>query len=720
MSQRRKTITTGTSQQDIQELRCQIINIANDQNVLYDAQNDLAEMVSNLEEEVKKRMDEILLAVSDLKESLAPMLLSRALSNTSHSSLQNLNTLFSEASATSAASLFARRQTYTKNVIPAPRKTAISKGKRALIRDKIMKEHVIDKVIKSGQNRDLSDAQCEAIYNTMVGERKVALDALVKRLLQKMAVEAEGASIDLSQAKIYWGAIDDSEKSIAIHSFSKSVSERCFYNLYLCEDNWAAVHILCEGWNNRKGMLVPRNMLDNLIMESEIQPNSSAPEAQLSSLAPDVDSTSVEQSETNSSASKDTYQTLLGSLPDIPQNTIARALLQSILENETTSTDPSTRNRTSILDYESCHNSLEDHMRYWKGGKSLLFKTLLSCVRSQDHIALPVASSSIAAILLPGGRTAHTCFKIPIDADKTAICNLPLGGTHAYLIRQASLIIWDEAVMCGKWNFQAVDKALCDIMGATDSALANVPFSGKVAAFGSDFQQLLPVIKKETRSKIVANCISATTFWRHLIDITDTTALIDAIYPTIREPNPQPEHFSNHTILASTNADIDEINNYAFELFPGDTRQYLSTDHIIDADDPDVAAASSIPPHALNLKVGMPLILLRNLNPDAGLCNGTKVFVTALLDHSIVVKRIGIGHNGEEHYIPRINICTTEEEYPFILSCRQFPVRPAFSMTIHKSQGQLLTHIGIHLQEPVFIHSQLYVALSRATDPNCY
>ncbi|KAG2217357.1 hypothetical protein INT45_010289 [Circinella minor] len=283
MSQRRKTTTTGTSQQDIQELRRQIINIADDQNVLYDAQNDLAEMVSNLEEEVKKRMDEILLAVSNLKESLAPTLLSRALSNTSQSSLQNPDTLFSEASATSAASLFARRQTYTENVIPAPRKTAISKGKRALVRDKIMKEHVIDKVIKSGQNRDLSDAQCEAIYNTMVAE-------------------AEGAGIDLSQAKIYWGAIDDSEKSIAIHSFSKSVSERCFYDLYLCEDNWAAVHMLCEGWNNRKGMLVPRN---------EIQPNSSAPEAQLSSLAPDVDSTSVEQSETNSSASKDTCQTLL-------------------------------------------------------------------------------------------------------------------------------------------------------------------------------------------------------------------------------------------------------------------------------------------------------------------------------------------------------------------------------------------------------------------------
>ena len=92
----------------------------------------------------------------------------------------------------------------------------------------------------------------------MVGEWKVALDSLAKRLLQKIAPEAEEAGIDLSQAKIYRGAIDDDETSIAIHSFSKAVSERCFYDLYLCEDNWAAVHMLCEGWNNRKGMLVPR------------------------------------------------------------------------------------------------------------------------------------------------------------------------------------------------------------------------------------------------------------------------------------------------------------------------------------------------------------------------------------------------------------------------------------------------------------------------------
>ena len=87
-------------------------------------------------------------------------------------------------------------------------------------------------------------------------------------------------------------------------------------------------------------------------------------------------------------------------------------------------------------------------------------------------------------------------------------------------------------------------------------------------------------------------------------------------------------------------------------------------------------------------------------------------------DPCVGVKIIDQGHTGEEHIIPRIHMCTQENDYPFILCRRQFPVRPAFAMTIHKSQGQTLDTVGIRLQDPIFAHGQLYVALSRATNPN--
>jgi len=55
---------------------------------------------------------------------------------------------------------------------------------------------------------------------------------------------------------------------------------------------------------------------------------------------------------------------------------------------------------------------------------------------------------------------------------------------------------------------------------------------------------------------------------------------------------------------------------------------------------------------------------------------------------------------------------------PFEFKRLQFPVRPAFAMTINKAQGQSLSVAGIDLTEPCFSHGQLYVALSRVGTPD--
>ena len=68
--------------------------------------------------------------------------------------------------------------------------------------------------------------------------------------------------------------------------------------------------------------------------------------------------------------------------------------------------------------------------------------------------------------------------------------------------------------------------------------------------------------------------------------------------------------------------------------------------------------------------------------------------------------------------IARITFIPKPHEYPFEWQRRQFPVRPAFAITINKSQGQTLKHAGVWLRGDVFTHGQLYVACSRVSTPD--
>jgi hypothetical protein len=77
---------------------------------------------------------------------------------------------------------------------------------------------------------------------------------------------------------------------------------------------------------------------------------------------------------------------------------------------------------------------------------------------------LVVASSGIASLLLLGGRTAHSRFKIPIDLHDESTCNITQQMKVAELVRKVDLIIWDEAPMMHRRAFEVVDRTLCDLM----------------------------------------------------------------------------------------------------------------------------------------------------------------------------------------------------------------------------------------------------------------
>lgn len=110
------------------------------------------------------------------------------------------------------------------------------------------------------------------------------------------------------------------------------------------------------------------------------------------------------------------------------------------------------------------------------------------------------------------------------------------------------------------------------------------------------------------------------------------------------------------------------------------------------------------------------------MNPRHHLCNGTWLIVCGL-HNKFIEADILLDKEVPPAYhkvmIPRIPLDVSEDSScPFRFRHIQFPVKPAFAMTINKSQGQTLAGVGLYIPRPVFGHGQLYVALSRCSDPN--
>nr|XP_016437870.1 PREDICTED: uncharacterized protein LOC107763877 [Nicotiana tabacum] len=96
-------------------------------------------------------------------------------------------------------------------------------------------------------------------------------------------------------------------------------------------------------------------------------------------------------------------------------------------------------------------------------GKTFLYRALLANIRSKGFIALATASSDVAVSILPGGRTAHSRFKISI-IDENFTCNISKQIALATLIQDSKLIVWDEASMAKKKMIEAFDTLLKDLM----------------------------------------------------------------------------------------------------------------------------------------------------------------------------------------------------------------------------------------------------------------
>jgi ATP-dependent DNA helicase PIF1 len=113
------------------------------------------------------------------------------------------------------------------------------------------------------------------------------------------------------------------------------------------------------------------------------------------------------------------------------------------------------------------------------------------------------------------------------------------------------------------------------------------------------------------------------------------------------------------------------------------------------------------PPHELRIKKNCLVILLRNLDPHNGLCNGTRLVVRGFGNNLIDAEIVNSQHAGKRVFLPRIPMSPSEDvTLPFKLKRKQFPIRLSFTMTINKAQGQTIPIVEVYLPKPVFYHGQ--------------
>ncbi|KAI5418425.1 hypothetical protein KIW84_042890 [Lathyrus oleraceus] len=191
-------------------------------------------------------------------------------------------------------------------------------------------------------------------------------------------------------------------------------------------------------------------------------------------------------------------------LPSLPSNTIDRGAIPSIIQEELAIDIPNEDiesvaklNNDQMIAFNTIMNVIvQKHSGVFfvdgpgGTGKTFLYRTLMAILRSKGEIVLATASSGIAATLLPGGRTAHSQFKIPIDIQPSSICGIQKQKDLENLIRVVAAIIWDETPLTNKNCLEALDRSLQDICSN------NAPFSGKVLIMGRGFLSSSSCCKK--------------------------------------------------------------------------------------------------------------------------------------------------------------------------------------------------------------------------------
>jgi hypothetical protein len=376
-------------------------------------------------------------------------------------------------------------------------------------------------------------------------------------------------------------------------------------------------------------------------------------------------------------------------------------------------------------------------------GKTLFVKHAVQRLHDVGCNSICVAASCLAATLLPSGKTAHAAFKIPIRCDNDSYCNWDADFIRR--MRNARVIFWDEVSMVSRYVAETVDRSFRRLMEN------DLMFGGKVFVFLGDFRQLPPVVRggrgehqslqstgwfqraafiqftQNFRSTDPSYAAALEMIGDGEIDCVDiplgcvASSLDDAIQKVYGSNIIDPSNTAN-MILAFTLNECAIVNDRVFEMIPELPTIADAVDDLSECKSPDEYPAEyvaslhihGIPPAHLQLKIGARYMVTRNLNPP-NICNGVLAELMSCTRYNCTMRLLSGPGQGSVVQLPRCSFYVAYEHsgLPFNFRRRQFPISPAYCVTVHKSQGQTLRKIGIVADVDAFAHGLVYVGNSR-------
>lgn len=326
-------------------------------------------------------------------------------------------------------------------------------------------------------------------------------------------------------------------------------------------------------------------------------------------------------------------------------------------------------------------------------GKTYALNTVLHFFEGQGLKPISVSSSGVSALLLSGDTTAHSAFNIPLTIDETSTCDLNGRDKRSRRIISAPLIIWDEVSMQHKHCIEAVDRSLQHICkDQRPFGGISIVFSGDfrqtlpIIPHGTLFDQKNACLKasflwqkiKSFRLRVNVRLKRGTEegsaevyeYAKWLVDLGDgnlqtqdrslislqhvniqvvapfmdfPAALVSWLYNDLAEIVSAPEsnrtatYFSERGLISPFNETVSNLNELILGLIPGELVCSVSIDepdsNFVDPVTPEVLNNidfPGFPQHRLFMKIGQPVMILRNLSIGSGLCNGTRLVILSV------------------------------------------------------------------------------------------